>query len=45
MNEQLEEIKEKNISLEVQVQEIPQLKLKVSWSDILFNIYLYHITL
>lgn len=30
LNEQLEEIKNKNISLEVQVQEIPQLKLKVS---------------
>jgi len=30
LNEQLEEIKGKNISLEVLVQEIPQLKLKVN---------------
>lgn len=34
LSEQLEEMKEKIISLEVQVQEIPQLKLKVNLSNV-----------
>lgn len=37
LNEHLEEIKEKIVLLEVQVQDIPQLKLKVNLS----NVYLF----
>lgn len=38
LKEQLDEIREKNVTLEVQVQEIPQLKLKVNFFN---TIYIY----
>lgn len=40
LNGHLEEIKEKNILLEIQVQEIPRLKLKVNMSVVFFVVSL-----